>query len=48
MELFHFDIETAGEYRDYDEFAKNDERGAMLFEGKWTRMGWDKKFSLED
>ena len=48
MELFHFDIETAGEYRDYDEFSKNDERGAKLFEGKWARMGWDKKFSLED
>ena len=48
MDLFHFDIETAGEFRDYDEFKKRDERGASLFEGKWTRMGWDKKFSLED
>jgi predicted PolB exonuclease-like 3'-5' exonuclease len=48
MELFHFDIETAGKYRDYDEFRFNDERGAKLFEGKWTRMGWDKKFSLEE
>ena len=48
MELFHFDIETAGEYRGYDEFRKSDERGAKLFEGKWARMGWDKKFSLED
>jgi len=47
-ELFMFDIETAGEFRDYDEFKKRDERGALLFEGKWTRMGWDKKFSLED
>jgi len=48
MELFHFDIETAGQYRDYDEFRRNDERGAKLFEGKWKRMGWDKKFGLED
>lgn len=48
MELFHFDIETVGEYRGYDEFRKSDERGAKLFEGKWSRMGWDKKFSLED
>jgi predicted PolB exonuclease-like 3'-5' exonuclease len=48
MELFHFDIETAGEYKDYHEFMENDSRGAKLFEGKWERMGWDKKFSLED
>lgn len=48
MELFHFDIETVGEYKDYDTFLLNDERGAKLFEGKWKRMKWDEKFSLED
>lgn len=48
MELFHFDIETVSEYRDYETFLSNDERGAKLFEGKWKRMGWDQKFSLED
>ncbi len=48
MELFHFDIETTGEYKSFDEFRKNDERGAKLFEGKWKRMGWDQKFALED
>lgn len=48
MELFMFDIETVSEYRDYETFLSNDERGAKLFEGKWKRMGWDQKFSLED
>ena len=48
MELFHFDIESCGQYRDYNEFKHNDERGAKLFEGKWTRMGWDKKYSVEE
>lgn len=48
MELFHFDIECAAEYKDYETFLSNDERGAKLFEGKWKRMSWDQKFSLED
>ena len=48
MELFMFDIETVCEYKDYETFLSNDERGAKLFEGKWKRMGWDQKFSLED
>lgn len=47
-ELFMFDIETTGEYKSFDEFKANDERGANLFEGKWKRMRWDEKFSLED
>ena len=48
MELFMFDIETVGEYKDYQTFLLNDERGAKLFEAKWKRMKWDEKFSLED
>jgi len=48
MELFHFDIETTGEYKSFEEFKANDERGANLFEGKWKRMKWDEKFTLED
>lgn len=48
MELFHFDIESCGQYRDYNEFKHNDERGAKLFEGKWTRMGWDKKYPVDE
>ena len=47
-DLFHFDIETAGEYRSFDELKKNDPRGATLFEGKWKRMGWDQKFTVEE
>ena len=48
MELFHFDIETTGEYKSFADFKAHDERGAKLFEGKWKRMGWEQKFSLED
>ena len=48
MELFHFDIETCGEFKSFTDFRLNDERGANLFEGKWKRMSWDQKFNLED
>jgi predicted PolB exonuclease-like 3'-5' exonuclease len=44
MELFHFDIETAGQYKDFTEFEKNDERGSNLFKGKYQKMGWDEKY----
>lgn len=47
-ELFMFDIETTGEYKNFGEFKAHDERGAKLFEGKWKRMGWEQKFILED
>jgi predicted PolB exonuclease-like 3'-5' exonuclease len=44
MELFHFDIETAGQYKDFTEFEKNDERGSNLFKGKYQKLGWDEKY----
>lgn len=44
MELFHFDIETAGQYKDYDTFLDNDERGARLFLGKYEKMNWSEKY----
>jgi len=44
MELFHFDIETAGQYKDYDSFLDNDERGARLFLGKYEKMSWSEKY----
>ena len=40
-ELFHFDIETCGEYTDYDTFKSEDERGAKLFESKYTKFKWE-------
>lgn len=43
-ELFMFDIETAGQYKDFTEFEKNDERGSNLFKGKYQKMGWDEKY----
>ena len=44
MELFFFDIETCGEYKDYDTFLDNDERGAKLFAGKFEKMNWSDKY----
>lgn len=45
MELFHFDIETAGQWKDFDEFEENDKRGSDLFKSKWERMRWSEKYS---
>lgn len=39
-----FDIETAGQYKDYDSFLDNDERGARLFLGKYEKMNWSEKY----
>ncbi len=44
MELFHFDIETCGEYQDYDSFLDSDERGARLFQSKYQKMNWSEKY----
>ena len=38
MELFHWDIETAGQYKDFETFEANDERGANLFKNKYNKM----------
>lgn len=43
-ELFHMDIETAGQYKDYDTFLDADERGARLFLGKYEKMNWSEKY----
>lgn len=45
MDLFMFDIETCGQYKDYDSFLINDSRGAKLFESKFDRMGWSEKYT---
>ena len=44
MDLFMFDIETAGNYKDYNTFLDNDERGAKLFLGKYEKMNWCEKY----
>jgi len=43
MELFHFDIETCGEYPTWETFKENDERGAKLFQSKFDKLGWFEK-----
>jgi predicted PolB exonuclease-like 3'-5' exonuclease len=44
QDLFMFDIETCGEYKDYDSFLENDKRGSDLFKSKWERMKWSEKY----
>ena len=44
MDLFFFDIETAGNYPDYDTFKSSDDRGSKLFESKFKKMKWDEKY----
>jgi predicted PolB exonuclease-like 3'-5' exonuclease len=48
MELFHFDIESCGQYKDYETFKSEDERGAKLFESKYNKMWTDKFSSIEN
>jgi predicted PolB exonuclease-like 3'-5' exonuclease len=45
MELFHFDLETAGQYKSYDDFLDTDERGARLFMNKYEKMNWCEKYA---
>ena len=47
-ELFMFDIETAGQYKDFQTFEQQDERGASLFKKKYTKMNWEEKYSSVD
>lgn len=48
MELFHFDIECASQYKDFDTFKLNDIIGAKLFENKFEKMNWKDKYSSID
>jgi predicted PolB exonuclease-like 3'-5' exonuclease len=48
MELFHFDIETAGKYPDFNTFKQNDQKGASLFEAKYNKMEWHLKYKDVD
>lgn len=43
-ELFMFDIETAGNYPDWETFKSNDEKGSNLFESKYKKMNWEEKW----
>jgi len=49
MELLHFDIETCGEYQDFDTFNLSDEIGSKLFIKKYDKMNWvEKHGSIEN
>lgn len=38
--LFYFDIETVGQYKDIDSLKENDERGYLLFKKKYDSNIW--------
>lgn len=44
VELFHFDIETVSEYKDFNAFKSADQKGAELFENKYRKMEWESKY----
>lgn len=48
MELFHFDIESVGNYPDFESFELKDERGSELFRSKYERLGWVDKYGFID
>jgi len=45
MDLFFWDIETVGEYKDFESFFNNDHKGSNLFRKKYTKMNWDQKYN---
>ncbi len=47
MELFYFDLETAGQYKNYEDLLRNDEKGASLFQSKYEKM-FSKDYSIND
>jgi DNA polymerase elongation subunit (family B) len=47
-ELFHFDIESCGEYPTWQEFELNDPKGAELFEKKYHKLNWEEKHGSLD
>ena len=44
MELFHFDIETCGEHKDYDTFLDTEQIWLKRFAGKYEKMNWSDKY----
>lgn len=44
MELFHWDIETVGQYKDFESFELDDIRGSELFKKKFHKMNWETKY----
>jgi hypothetical protein len=44
-DLFFFDIETRGAYKDFNMFKLNDPRGSELFEKKYQKYDWSSKYA---
>lgn len=40
-----FDIESCGQYKDWDSLCENDQKGSELFKRKFLKMKWDEKYS---
>lgn len=48
MELFFFDIETVGNYKNYQEFETLDYKGSSLFRKKYEKMKWDETQTIDE
>lgn len=48
MELFHFDIESCGQYPDFNTFESSDKRGSELFKTKYLKLHLDDKFTIDE
>ena len=44
----HFDIETVGQYPNFEDFQLNDERGANLFLKKYEKKKWSEQYEDVD
>lgn len=47
-DLLHFDIETVGEYENFEQFEENDKRGSDLFYSKYIKLKWYDKYDSVD
>lgn len=44
MDLFYFDIETVGKYKNFEEFEGNDSMGSNIFRQKSEKLNWIEEF----
>lgn len=47
-DLFMFDIETVGNYKDWNDFKLSDLKGAELFKKKYDKFNWEDKYESID
>jgi len=48
MDLFYFDIECTGAYKNFKTFEQSDPRGSDLFKSKYKKLDWESKYGSID